>query len=237
MTRLAMIHTVGTLAPVFGKLADELIPDVERVDVVDEALLSETIAAGRIPDATAERLEGHIDRAVADGADLVLVTCSSVGPAVEAIYDRRGFPLLRVDEALADRAHALGTRIGVIATLPTTLEPTADLIRRRGALLGRDEGSSGIITHVCEGAFAALKAGDLERHDALVREGLRVLLPQVDVVVLAQASMARVADALDAEETGGTPILSSPRLGMERVAARLRRRADATGASGSTDGG
>jgi hypothetical protein len=50
------------------------------------------------------------------------------------------------------------------------------------------------------------------------------------VIVLAQASMARVADALDPTETGGTPILSSPRLGMERVAARLRAM------SGTTDG-
>jgi Asp/Glu/hydantoin racemase len=233
MTRLALIHTVGTLAPVFGKLADELIPAVERMEIVDEALLSETIAAGGIPDATAERLEGHVDRAIAGGADLVLVTCSSVGPAVEAIYDRRGLPLLRVDEALADRAHELGSRIGVIATLSTTLEPTADLIRRRGALLGRDEDAFTIITHLCEGAFAALKAGDLDRHDGLVREGLRTLLPQVDVMVLAQASMARVADALDPAETGGTPILSSPRLGMERVAARLGRLTHS--ASGATD--
>ena len=236
MTRLALIHTVGTLAPVFGALADELIPDVERVEVVDEGLLSETIAAGHIPDATAQRLEDHVDRAVADGADLVLVTCSSVGPAVEAIYDRRGFPLLRVDEALADRAHALGSRIGVIATLSTTLEPTADLIRRRGAVLGREPGSVTIATHLCEGAFAALKAGDRERHDALVREGLGTLLPQVDVIVLAQASMARVADAIKTAETGGTPILSSPRLGMERVAARLRRIADSPASGRATDG-
>lgn len=220
--RLALIHTVGTLVPVFGALADELIPGVERVDVVDEDLLGETIAAGRIPEATAERLERHVERAVDDGADLVLVTCSSVGPAVEAIHDRRGVPLLRVDEALADRAHELGSRIGVIATLSTTLEPTADLIRRRGELAGRAAGEVQVMTHLVEGAFAELKAGNLDRHDELVRAGLRGLLPQVDVVVLAQASMARVADTLSETETGGVPILSSPRLGMERVAARLR---------------
>jgi hypothetical protein len=49
--------------------------------------------------------------------------------------------------------------------------------------------------------------------------------------------MARVADALDPAETGGTPILSSPRLGMERVAARLRRMTGSATAAGATDGG
>jgi hypothetical protein len=37
------------------------------------------------------------------------------------------------------------------------------------------------------------------------------------VIVLAQASMARVADTLSDEERS-VPVLSSPRLGMQRVA-------------------
>jgi Asp/Glu/hydantoin racemase len=221
-TRLALIHTVGSLVPVFRDLARELVPDAETVDVVDEALLGETIAAGRIPEATAERLAGHVEAAVRDGADLVLVTCSSVGPAVDAIGARSGHPVLRVDEALADAALRLGSRIGVIATLATTLQPTTDLLRRRAAAVERPDGAVEIVARLVEGAFAELKAGRLDRHDELVRAGLRELVPGVDVVVLAQASMARVAATLSDEESLGRPILASPRLGMERVAERLR---------------
>jgi Asp/Glu/hydantoin racemase len=144
-----------------------------------------------------------------------------VGPAVEQIAGADGRPILRIDEAMADRALELGRRIGVIATLVTTLEPTAELIRRRAARLPKGTDEIEIVTHLCDGAFAALKAGDLERHDALVREGLTELLPRVDVVVLAQASMARVAETLPPQVAGDRPILSSPRLAMERVAARL----------------
>ena len=223
--RVALVHTVGALAPVFAELAAELIPDAELTATVDEALLSETIGAGSIQPATAARLDGHIQAALDAGNDLVLVTCSSVGRAVEQTAGRDGRPILRIDEAMADRAIELGQRIGVIATLSTTLEPTADLIRRRAARRTTTDDEPGepveILSHLCEGAFAALKAGDLERHDALVREGLAALLPRVDVVVLAQASMARVADALPPEVAGGRPILSSPRLAMERVAERL----------------
>jgi Asp/Glu/hydantoin racemase len=220
--RVALVHTVANLEPVFAALARELLPaGTEVAATVDEALLGETIEAGRIQPGTARRLRGHIARALDAGNDLVLVTCSSVGPAVEQIAGADGRPILRIDEAMADRALELGRRIGVIATLVTTLEPTADLIRRRAARLPNGTEEIEIVTHLCEGAFAALKAGDLERHDALVRAGLTALLPRVDVVVLAQASMARVAEALPPQVAGDRPILSSPRLAMERVAARL----------------
>jgi hypothetical protein len=47
-----------------------------------------------------------------------------------------------------------------------------------------------------------------------VAQGLRKLMTQVDVIVLAQASMARVVNTLsDNEKT--VPILSSPRSGIE----------------------
>jgi hypothetical protein len=49
-----------------------------------------------------------------------------------------------------------------------------------------------------------------------VREGIAKIAAENDVVVLAQASMARVAVDVD------VPVLSSPRLGMERVAQLLR---------------
>lgn len=220
MPKLALIHTVGSLPPVFADLAREALPGVETVDLVDEALLREAIEAGRIPEATAERLAGHVEAAVQGGADLVLVTCSSMGPAVDALADR-GLPVLRVDEALADTAIRAGSRIGVIATLRTTLEPTTGLIRRRAVALGRSADEVEIVSELVEGAFAELKAGNLERHDELVRAGLRRLIPRVEVVVLAQASMARVAATLAPGEAQGRPILASPRLGVERAAERL----------------
>jgi hypothetical protein len=102
-----------------------------------------------------------------------------------------------------------------VATLATTLQPTAELVERRAIAAGKDVE---VDARVCDGAFDALQAGDRDRHDQLVREGLESVLADVDVVVLAQASMARVADTLG---DVSLPILSSPRLGMERVAALL----------------
>ena len=86
------------------------------------------------------------------------------------------------------RRHQKYKRIGVIATLSTTLEPTADLIQRRAALAGK---KIELTSKLCEGAFEALMSGDGATHDAKVAAALKELSQQVDVIVLAQASMAR----------------------------------------------
>jgi Asp/Glu/hydantoin racemase len=214
---IAFVHTVLTLAPTFDALADELVPDAERFHIADESLLGVTRRTGSLTPATRRRVLGYVESAADAGADLIVVTCSSIGPAVDASHEFVDVPVLRIDEPMADEAVRIGSRVGVLATLSTTLEPTAELVRRRGN--GVD-----VVPRVCDGAFDALRTGDLERHDSLIREGLRETAKDVDVVVLAQASMARVTDALPAEEKT-VPVLSSPRLGMQRVAELVAQRA------------
>ena len=214
---LAFVHTVLALPPTFAALADELVPGTEVFHIVDESLLGVTRKAGALTAVTRRRVLGHVESAAEAGADLVVVTCSSVGPAADASRSFVPVRVLRIDEPMADEAVRLGSRIGVLATLTTTLEPTAELVDRRGRLTGKPVE---VVSRVCEGAFDALAAGDRDRHDELVRAGLRQLAEDVEVVVLAQASMARVVDALPERERT-VPILSSPRLGMLRVAELL----------------
>jgi Asp/Glu/hydantoin racemase len=207
VSTIGFVHTVLSLPPTFSALAEELVPGADVFHIADETLLGVTRREGRLTPATRRRVLGYVESAAEAGADVVVVTCSSIGPAVEA---SRGFvdvPVLRIDEPMADEAVRLGSRIGVVATLSTTLEPTADLVARRAAAAGKDVE---VVTHLCEGAFGS------DRHDELVREGLRAVTAETDVVVLAQASMARVV-----EDNPPVPVLSSPRLGMERVAALL----------------
>jgi Asp/Glu/hydantoin racemase len=211
--RLALIHTVAGLVPRFRELAAELMPDVETFDIVDETLLRDATREGRVSLDTARRLFAHLAAAERHGADAILVTCSSVGGVVDAARPFAGVPLLRVDQAMAEQAVERGTRIGVLATLWSTLRPTAVLIERTARESDRDVE---VRDRLCDGAFEALREGGTERHDKLVREGLRELIGWADVIVLAQASMARVVDSLSEDERR-TPILSSPRLGMERM--------------------
>jgi Asp/Glu/hydantoin racemase len=159
----------------------------------------------------------HLVSAEEAGADIILVTCSSIGPAVEAAEPLIGVPVLRVDRPMADRAVTTGRRVGVIATLSTTLDPTSDLIRRRALAANRDVA---LTSRLCEGAFDALMGGDAARHDAIVGKALAELAAAVDVIVLAQASMARVVESLPAE-VRKTPILASPPLAIDYLASVL----------------
>lgn len=145
------------------------------------------------------------------------MTCSSIGPAVEAAAKLIGVPVLRVDQPMADKAVQTGRRVGVIATLRTTLEPTADLISRRAQKAGKQ---IELISKLCEGAFDALMSGDAATHDAKVTSALKQLSKQVDVIVLAQASMARVVETLSPENKR-VPILASPGLAVDYLATVL----------------
>lgn len=215
MQRLGMIHTVAQLAPTFAQLAGELLPGVETTVIADELLLKQPVRDGAIAATTRDRLRRHVIALTDFGVDAVLVTCSSVGDVVDEIASETEVPVIRVDRAMAEHAVTLGARIGVLATLPTTLVPTTRIVDEAAGKALRD---IEVLSRLCEGAFAALDRGDAARHDAIVAEELDQLAAEVDVVVLAQASMARIAAARPAT---GTPVLSSPRMAIERLAARI----------------
>jgi Asp/Glu/hydantoin racemase len=213
MPTLALVHTSPTLAPLFNELTARLVPDARVLHFVDESLIKNTIAAGILEKPTIRRAIALIGSTFDAGADVALITCSSIGPAVDlaaGLYDR---PVLRIDRPMAEKAVATGKRIGVAATLQTTLAPTAALVRRAAAEAGRDVE---IVEQLCAGAFEAVMAGDGATHDRLVADGLTRGLADVDVIVLAQASMARVLSAIPKGDLRA-PVLSSPELGVERA--------------------
>ncbi len=211
--RLAFVHTVGTLVTLFRDLAKEVIPEVEIAHLVDETLTKEVLAVGLVTPSIRRELLSLVARAEEWGANVVVVTCSSVSPAVNQVRPMVSVPVLKIDEAMADRAVQMGENIGVIATAYTTIEPTRGLVEERAELAHK---KVAVKTCLCEGAYAALTANDMPRHDEIIKRYLQDLMRSVDVVVLAQASMARVADQLTEPERL-VPILSSPRIGVERA--------------------
>jgi Asp/Glu/hydantoin racemase len=215
--KLGLLHTSATLVPIFEQLCKEKLPGVSVFNIVDDSLIKDVIAHGQLRPQTARRVAQHVAAAEDAGADFILVTCSSIGAAVETAAGLASVPVLRVDQPMADHAIATAHRIGVIATLPTTLKPTADLLRRRAAAAGKNIDLS---TRLCDGAFDALMSGNPETHDVLVGNALRELSTEVDVIVLAQASMARVVASLP-EVDRRVPILASPPLAIDYLATVL----------------
>ena len=205
MPNVAFLHTSHVLIPLFSKLAREILPECEVFHMTDESLIRNTIRAGHLTPSTKRRVVAAVGSARDGGADAVMVTCSSIGEAAALARDLYDFPVFRIDEAMARAAVKMGARIGVAATLRTTLDPTIQLLKDTAEREGRD---ASIVPSLCEGAFEAVIAGDTERHDRMLTESLEQLRTEVDVVVLAQASMARVVERMNAD--AGAPMLSSP---------------------------
>ncbi len=212
MKRLAIIHTTTATVEMFKALASELMPEVEVINFVDDSILPQLARNGGDIDAVCHRLVKYAQFAYEVGADVILEACSSVGEIVSDMQQEAPIPVIRIDKAMAEVAVNRGNKIGVAATLPTTLNPTTRLVLAQARASGAQVSVQPLLV---QGAYNKLMAGDKDGHDNLVAQALTELAATCDVVVLAQASMARVLDRLPEEQRGR--FLTSPRLAMERV--------------------
>ncbi|NUK39228.1 arylsulfatase [Streptomyces lunaelactis] len=203
---LALLHTSPVHVPVFDALRDEDHPGLTLRHLVHEDLLARAGEDG--PEAVAPAVAAVLSGAVAQGATVVLCTCSTIGAVAEASAADLGVPVLRVDRPMAAAA-AERRRIVVVAAVHSTLEPTAALIR--------EEAVDRIVelrTLLVEGAWERFEAGDRDGYLDAVAAAVDEVR-EADVIVLAQASMADAA----ARTATAVPVLSSPRPGLRAAAA------------------
>lgn len=212
MSKLAIIHTTPATVESMKALAAEVLPGCDLVNFVDDSILPQLASNGGDLREVEERLIHYARFAEQVGADVILEACSSVGEVVTKMQAAVSIPIVRIDEAMAEEAVQRGNRLGVAATLQTTLAPTARLLQAKAAAAGRQVEITPLLI---EGAYQKLMAGDREGHDTLLIEKLQDLARDMDVVVLAQASMARVLPGIPEAER--SKFMSSPRLAMQRV--------------------
>ena len=207
--KTALVYTSTTaelIETVEREIRSAIGPDVEILSSQDPSILAEVREAGYVTPTAAARLMGMYTAAVQQGADAILNICSSVGEVADAFQPAAryiGVPVVRIDEEMCREAARLGSRVGVLATLATTLEPTKNTILRTAREMGRH-------VELVDGLVNAFKM-DQERFRALLIEEAKKMIGRVDVIVLAQGSMAYVEQ--DIENAVGKPTLSSPRFG------------------------
>ena len=212
MTKLAIIHTSPATVDSLKALSAEVLPDRELINFVDDSILPQLAANGGDLADVEERLVQYARFAEQVGADVILEACSSVGELVPKMQAAVSIPIVRIDDAMAEEAVRRGNRLGVAATLQTTLQPTIRLLHAKAAVTGKEVEITPLLI---EGAYQKLMGGDRDGHDDLLVENLRMLAKVSDLVVLAQASMARVLSRLSADEQ--SKVLVSPPLAMAQV--------------------
>jgi Asp/Glu/hydantoin racemase len=213
---LGLIFTAPPLVESVNRVVFEVMPSVETFNITDDRILRIINRNGKLTPAVYSIVLNYVRNAEREEADAVLVTCSSISPCVDATKPLVSIPVMKIDDPMTDLAVEKAARIGVVATLKSTLEPTKMLLMRKA----EEKGKTIILkTELCSGAFEALSSHNGALHDKLVLEGIGRLANEVELIVLAQASMARLIPQL--EDRISVPILSSIRSGVEQAKAIL----------------
>lgn len=212
MKTVVAIHTAMPMVEPTKELFAQHLPDVRLINIVDDSLIQDVIRFGEVTSKVKRRLLNYYFSAVDAGADVIFNTCSSVGDVAQAARELLDIPIVKIDDAMAEEAVNRFRRIGVLATLQTTLDPTGRLLQHFSELLGKNV----IITEqLANGAFEAVVSGNRELHDELILQAAVKIKDDVEAFVLAQGSMARMEKQL--VELTGKPVLSSPERGVLNV--------------------
>jgi hypothetical protein len=194
------------------------LADVRVLNVLDQALLSEVERRGGVTAECRDRMWTHLRLAAQAGSDAVVTTCNiyssviaDIGPSFLPMW------VLAVDQPMVDTAVGNYRRIGVLASVADGLRQQSGLLRGTAIAMGKE---IELVPLLREVAFTALTSGNPAEHDRILLEALDDLDGQVDVVVLAQASMARLVDTLP--QSWQSRVLASPDLAVAELARLLR---------------
>lgn len=212
MKKVYIVHTSAVSQAELMGLFAEIIPEAKVFNIVDDSLLHDVMANGAINEQIISRMCKYFEAAAANGADLVFNQCSSVGEAADMAAKLISIPVLKVDEAMAEKAVELGQRIGVVATVKSTMKPSCNLVRTKAERVGKPVE---VKEYLVDGALDILmKEKNRDKHNALVLEMVKKAEAECDVIVLAQGSMTVLLPLLNDITK---PVLTSPRLGVEKA--------------------
>jgi Asp/Glu/hydantoin racemase len=219
--KLGIIHAALITSRAVQRYIDEFIPEVEVVHWVDDTIQNTNFACA--PGVVPKRNYAKFVQAALSqeeyGVDLILLACSTFNRAVEFAQPLITTPMLQIDRPMMDLAVGAGRRVGLLATVPTTVPASERLLRLAAEERGREVD---ITTVLCSEAFQLLKAGNTARHNEMLLEEIDRLSKSVDAIVLAQLSMS----ALEPQLTNTrVPVYNSGRTAFTRVREVLESKA------------
>ena len=216
--RVGVVHTFLYSVEDLKALFRKYLPDVEMINIIDDSLLEEALANKGITPGIINRMCGYYSNLQDLGCVCCLNQCSSVGEAADVAQNLIRIPILKIDAPMAQKAVELGSRIAVIATAISTVEPSSRLVERMASRAGKEVS---VTRCYVEGAYdCLLKTGDRQKHNDLVTAKVREAAKDNDVIVMAQGSMYQLVPLLSDVQI---PVLSS----LESGVARLRAAVDA----------
>lgn len=217
MKKVFLIHTSSVSVKDLTDLFIEHGSDIKLHHIIDDSLLAEVLENGGVTSAVRSRMCKYYKAAEEAGADLIFNQCSSVGEAADLASQIVSVPVVKVDTCMAEIACETGHKVGVVATLETTLGPTCRLVEATARRMSKDVE---VIPKLVEGAFELLTSGDRPGHNQMVLTAIRQFSKEVDVIVCAQGSMIAILSELEPLDI---PVLTSPLSGVKRAIETLNQ--------------
>jgi Asp/Glu/hydantoin racemase len=218
---LGVIHAGTWVAETGMGFAREIIPEVTVLHITDDtiqwaftkAMEARGVAQEHIPCFNYYRVATYCRFLQEAGAHAILFGCSTMNRSVEYARPMIDLPIVAIDRPMMDKAVHTGRRVGLLATLDTTVPSSLRQLRNAAADAGQDIE----VVQIFSGeAFRALRGGDQATHDRLLLEAIGAHQDEVDVIVMAQLSMAVLEKQID-EAGFHIPVLNSGREGFTHV--------------------
>lgn len=214
--RVGVVHTFLYSVEDLKALFRKYLPDVEMINIIDDSLLEEALANKGITPGIIKRMCGYYSNLQDLGCVCCLNQCSSVGEAADVAQNLIRIPILKIDAPMAQKAVELGSRIAVIATAISTVEPSSRLVERMASRAGKEVS---VTRCYVEGAYdCLLKTGDRQKHNDLVTAKVREAAKDNDVIVMAQGSMYQLVPLLSDVQI---PVLTSLESGVVQLRAAV----------------
>jgi len=208
---LGIVHAALWVAPIANRYVAELLPGVQELTICDDSLEKEFLRIGHVPPHNYYKAATYIQFLAQAGAQAVLFGCSTMNRTVEYVQPLVSIPVQQIDAPMMEQAVQIGSRIGLLATLPTTVPSSVRLLEQKAAAVGRKVDVTTVLRY---DAFQRLQNGDRQGHSAILLEEVERLSSTVDAIVLAQVSMSLLEDEVKGARV---PVLNSGRTGFQRM--------------------
>lgn len=216
---LGIIHASHITIDAMKPYIERYLPGVPIVHLCDDTIQRDNIAAGAgvIPKRNYSKFVEYAHNLEEAGVSMILLACSTFNYAAELARPLIDIPIAQIDRPMMEQAVQTGSRIGLLATLATTVPSSERLLDIAAAEAGKAITRK---TVLCEEAFEAYSAGDIERHNQILKDAVASLSEEVDCIVMAQLSMSALAPVLGETKV---PVYNSGETGFLRVKEMLER--------------
>jgi aspartate/glutamate racemase len=210
---LGIIHAIHLTIPAMKPFLERFIPDIEIVHLCDDTIQRDNIAAGVgvIPKRNYFKFAQYAHNLQEAGADMILLACSTFNYAAELARPMIDIPIMQIDRPMMEMAVCQGRRVGLLATLATTVPSSERLLR---IVAAENKKEVEVVTVLREEAFRAFQRGDLDTHNSMLTEEIERLSREVDVIAMAQLSMSALTPHLGQTRV---PVYDSGTTGFGRI--------------------